>query len=902
MLWNRRRFESDLEEEMQDHLRRKAADSGSEEARRSFGNVTALKERSRDVWTWTLLEQFLQDVRYGMRALAANKVFTLMAVVSLALGIGANTAIYSFLDTIMIRSLPVRNPEQLAILNWRAKANPPVVRSHWGSDYDEPGGGTVSPNHPYPAFEFLRAQNTALAPLFGFVHGSRFNVTVDGQAEVAEGHYVTGEYFQGLGVPAALGRLVSPEDDRSGAPAVAVLAFEYWNSRFAGDAGVVGKAIQINGKPFTIVGVSAPEFYGVVPDSKPAVFVPMSNIQDIDDKPNWPAAMKDGKFYWIELMGRLKPGVTLAGARAQLVPLYHNFVKSTATTDRERANLPSLSLEEGGSGLDSLRRQYSKPLLVMMGMVGLILAIACANVANLLLARAAGRRREMAVRLSMGAGRWRVVRQLLTESVLLALISAAAGIGVAAAGIRVLSTLLANGQPLTFHPQIDWRVLSFTVLVALGTGILFGLAPALRATQVDVTPALKETRASEPRGRRRLGVRFGLSHVLVVTQIAMSLVLVVAAGLFVQTLANLHAVNLGFNAENILVFELEPGKAGYKDAAVKRFYEGIQTRLQSLPGVRGATSTDMPLVSNWGNGQSITVPGIPKPPEGQRGPSTNFTQVGTDFFETLELPIVLGRPLDKRDVEGSQPVAVVNQVFADKYFPGQNPLGRHFTFGIRDGVDVEIVGIAKTARYNSLKRQIGPVTYLPWLQSTKRLIPRQMFFEVRTAGDPMALANAVRQVVREASPLVPVTELRTQKGVIEKTIVQERTFAQLCACFGGLAMLMACVGLYGTMAYAVARRTGEIGIRMALGAERGRIVWMVLREVLWLSGVGVALGLATAYQASAAVQSFLFGLKPHDPWALACAVALLAGCGLVAGFVPARRASRIDPMVALRHE
>ncbi len=854
--------------------------------------------------TLNLWEPLAQDIRYAFRSMASSKLFTGMAILSLALGIGANTAIYSFMDGVMLRALPVNHPEQLVILNWHAKKDAPVVHSHWGSSYDEPGGGQTSPNFPYTAFELLRDHNDVLSSLFGHVGGGRLNVVIDGSAELASGQYVTGGYFSGLGVPPAAGRLISQEDDRTGAAPVAVITNDYWHTRFGADPSVVGKHIQINGTSFTIAGVSAPEFYGISPDSKPSVFLPMANIGLT--RPQADQAMfHEGTYYWIELMGRLKTGVSLTQAQSQLSGPFHAYVDSTATKDRERADLPALWLQEGGSGVDALRRQYSKPLWILMAMVGLILAVACFNIANLLLARAASRRREIALRLSLGAGRVRIIRQLLTESVLLAVLSGIAGIGVAAICIRFLLLLLTNGND-NFSVKVhqDWRVLSFTLLIAIVSGIFFGLAPALQATRVDITPALKETRASESHGKaRRFGIRFGLSQALVVAQIGISLLLVVAAGLFVRTINNLHSVNLGFNAENILIFSLDATQAGYKDAALKAFYKDLESRFQTIPGVRSATSSDMPMVGGWSSSTSITVPGIPQPPEGQRGPNTSYAMVGSTFFETMEIPIVAGRAIDKRDVEGAPVAAVVNQVFAQKYFPGQNPVGRHFGLGgTNNSTDLEIVGVARTARYNSLKREIPPVTYIPWVQSPKGRRLREMVFELRATGDPLALANTVRQIVHQMGPQVPVADMTTQSRRIDQTILQERTFAQLCACFGGLALLMACVGLYGTMAYAVARRTGEIGIRMALGATRSRVVWMILREVAALSAVGLVIGLVAAYETTTFLKSFLFGVKPNDPFAIGASVAILIACALLAGYFPAFRASRIDPMEALRNE
>jgi macrolide transport system ATP-binding/permease protein len=912
--FRRRGKEDDLSEEIRFHLEEEAeqlqaggieSDRAAWAARRDFGNVTLLKEDTRAMWTWTLLEQFMQDVRYGLRAMAGNKLFTSMAVLSLALGIGANTAIYSFMDAIMLRALPVSHPGELVILNWRAKADPPIVQDLWGSDYDEPGGGTTSPNYPYQAFELLRDNNRVLSSLFGHAGAGRLNLVIDGQAELDSGQYVTGNYFSGLGVPPAAGRLIGRDDDRAGAAPIAVITYDYWRARFGANPAIVGKAIQINGAAFTIAGVCAPEFFGVSPGDKPSIFLPIADMGLTDSRFDWPKPLHEGTFYWIEVMGRLKPGVTLQQAQTQLAGMFHGFVESTVTKDRERKNLPALWLQEGGSGFDSLRRTYSKTLWVLMAMVALILVIACANIANLLLARAAARRREMAVRLSLGAGRLRLARQLLTESVMLALMGGLCGIGVAALGIRFLALLLTEGDDgVAVAAGIDWRVLLFTLAIALATGLLFGLAPAIQATKTDVTPALKETRSSVVRvRRRRFGLRFGLSHILVISQIAISLLLVVGAGLFVRSLAKLHSVSLGFNSENILLFNLDAGKAGYKGPASKNFYADLRQRFLSIPGVRAATLSNLPLVSDWTDSTGVGIPGVPKPPEGKRGPATAYAQVGPAFFETMQIPILLGRPINEQDVEGAKSVAVVNEVFAKKYFPTVNPIGRHFTFGgSKNEVDLEIVGVAKNARYNSLKREIPPVTYTSYLQESNTVPTHDMFFELRTAGDPLALSNAARQVVHVAGPQVPVGDITTQARRIEGTIVQERTFASLCTCFGALALIMACVGLYGSMAYAVARRTSEIGIRMALGAVRRRIIWMVLREVLVLAAFGLLIGFAGAWETTAFIKSFLFGLQPNDPLALSFSVAILIACALLAGYAPAWRASRIDPMTALRHE
>ncbi len=724
---------------------------------------------------------------------------------------------------------------------------------------------------------------------------------IHGQAELGDVEFVSGNFFSGLGIVPAAGRLIADSDNVSAGSQVAVLSYNYWRARFAGDPAAIGQTVSINNIPFTIAGVASPEFFGVTPGSAPVFYVPFASRPSLARNygNEHDTMFIDSHFYWADMMGRLRPGVTLARAQAELAARFHQFALTSAANDKERADLPALWLEEGGSGVDSLRRQYSQPLFVLMTMVAFILAIACANIANLLLARANARRREIAVRLSLGASRLRVLRQLLTESVMLALPGGILGLGVAAGGIRFLIWLLAGGrQDFSLRVELDWRILAFTVVVAFATGIVFGLAPAIQATRVDVTPALKETRASAP---RRHGRHIGLSHLLVVSQIVLSLLLVLGAALFVRTLANLHSVKIGFNQESLLTFSLDASQAGYKDAALKAFYTRMDERFRVLPGVRAATVTDMPLLADWTSSTHVILPGAPKQ-EGRDGPETSYVSVGPTFFETMQLPILLGRPIDSHDVDGAPAAAVVNEVFANKYFPNQNPIGRRFGLGNSKAGDLTIVGVAKNARYNSLKGSIPPVAYISYLQNILGRPPMAIFFELRTVGNPLALVETVRKVVHYAAPTVPVTGMMTQTQRIDSTITQERTFADLCTAFAVLALAIACVGLYGTMAYAVSRRTNEIGIRMALGAERRRIVWMVLREVLALAGAGLAIGLICAWTATSTIKSFVFGMKPTDPLTTLLAAGILIAALLLAGFAPATRASRIDPLNALRHE
>jgi predicted permease len=586
-LMRRGEYERELEEEMAHHLAMLEGDGRlPDAARRQFGNVTSLREESRSMWTFAFVEQTAQDMRYALRMMAANPLFTATAALSLALGIGANTAIYSFMDAILMRSLPVANPHQLAILRWHASRRPGVMRGANGSMYRYGKTGRESPNFPFATRQALGDNPTLFSSMFGYAYGRDFNVMVGGEAETIPGGFVSGDYFSGLGVAPAAGRLLVEDDDRAGAAATVVLAYPYWQRRFNGDPSAVGKSMRINGLPFTIAGVTAPGFFGVDPQANPAFFLPIHQIPALAANPAGEERLRffDRNFYWLEMMIRLRPGVSLEQAQAALSAQFHSFAASTAATPKDAEVLPELALEPGGAGLDSLRRQYSNPLYVLMTMVGLILAIACANLANLLLARGAARRREMAVRLSLGAGRWRIVRQMLTESVLLSVTGGAMGLLVGYAGIRMITWLLGNGREnFTLHASLSWPVLGFTFALSVASGLVFGLAPALESTKADYTPALKEGRA-QGWGRRGHGWRPRLGHVLIAGQIAVSLLLVTGAGLFIRTLSNLHSIDVGFNREKMLLVGLNGRQAGYRDAALARFYGGLLDRFREIPG------------------------------------------------------------------------------------------------------------------------------------------------------------------------------------------------------------------------------------------------------------------------------------------------------------------------------
>ncbi len=906
----RNTFERELAEELDFHREMLEAekmqqglgrDAAAASARRQLGNTTLAREYSRDAWLIVWLDTLQADLRYALRTIAGNKTFSALAILSLALGIGANTAIYSLMDWILMRSLPVHDAESLVVMNWRAKIPRPtegdkqfkVWHAMSGSIYSDSKTGLSADIFPFPVFELLRKSDSLFSSVFAFSPAGRLNVSIKGQAGREGGEYVTGDYFRGLGVSPAAGRLLVADDDRAGAPPVAVISFDLSQRRFGTAEAAPGQPILINNVPFTVVGVAPAEFFGVNPAVAPDLYVPMQSTPLLVANPMDSAFGKflDRNYYWLQIMARLRPGVALAQAQATLAPPFHQWVESTASNDDERANLPDLMMKEGAGGLDALRRQFSKPLYVLMLLVGLILAIACANIANLLLARAAARGREFALRLSVGASRLRVVRQLLTESVVLASLGGVMGILFAVWGIRFLSLLLASGQSdVVPRAELNWNVLGAAAALSLLTGVVFGLAPALQATRVDVLPALKEIRANWAPSRMRIS----LGPALVVLQVAMSLLLLFAAGLFVRTLVNLQSVNVGFERENLLLFQLNARQAGHRGPEMVRFFADVRRRLGAIPGVRNVSLSNRALfVAGFSLGE-IKVAGT-------ESTSYRLLFVGPEFFTTMRIPVLLGREIDERDHPGSPEVAVVSELFARTYFPAENPVGRRLTMKGPDPRDVEIIGVVKDARYGGVKRDLPPVVYMPYDQGALKFVD-EMTYAVRTPGDPMVYANAIRETVHQTDTRVPVSNLITQEAQIDQANRQEITFAKLCTAFALLALLIACVGLYGTVSYNVARRTNEIGVRMALGAQRGGVVRMILREALALTAGGLAIGMAASLGTSRLVASFLYGINANDPLALAVALMTLMTAAVLAAFAPARKASRVDPVAAMRHD
>lgn len=912
-LSQRRAREDELREELQFHLEEEAEERTEEglskgealrAARFELGNPTIVQENTRAVWGWIFLEQLIQDLRYALRTMFRNRVFTALALLSLALGIGANTAIYSFMDAILLSSLPVSNPESLAVVNWHSKQplGPypnHVMHSMSGSDWSE-GDGFSSGIFPFGAFERLRENNTIFSSLFAYCRSQKRNLTIKGEAEIASGEFVSGEYFDGLAVAPAAGRLIVADDDRAGAPPVVVISSGLAERRFSGAANAVGQSVLIDNIAFTVIGVTPPDFFGVDPAEDPDFYLPMHTNLLLDRSVSWafkPETYLDRNYYWVQMMGRLRPGVTLVQTQAALAPVFQQWVAATASNARERESLPALRVEEGAGGLGTLRRRYSKPLYLLLAMVGLILAISCANIANLLLSRAAARRREIAVRLSIGADRLRVVRQLLTESVCLAFLGGVLGIVLAFWGINFLTVLLANGhEGFSLHARLNWHVLVATFVLSVFCGAVFGLAPALQSTRAEVMPALKGGGAAERDWRPRLAFgRMSLSQVLVVSQIVISLLMLVAAGLFVRTLSHLQSIQLGFNRENVLLFELNARQAGHRDPEILAFYEELRKQFALIPGIRSAALSHASLL-DAGRGVQILVSGKPAAPQ------TRILHTGPNFLSTMQIPLLLGREIDERDTPDSTPVVVANERFVKVHFGTDNPLGRHVTRGGPHPREMEIIGVASNAHYGPLKDATRPVLYIPYNQDEQSEHVQQMVFALRTSGDPLNYVSTVREIVHRADNRIPLVDVRTQAAEIDRTMNQEILFARLCTGFAVLALVIAGIGLYGTAAYGVARRTGEIGIRMALGAQRGIVMRMILGQALLLAALGIVIGLPAALGASRLIQSFLFGVKTDDPLTLGSAVGILFGAVMLAGYVPARKASRINPIHALREE
>jgi predicted permease len=1015
-----------LEQDIREHIERETQDNiergmAPEEARygavRKFGNVTRVKEETREVWSFVWLEQLWQDIQYGLRVLAKSPGFAAVAILTLALGIGANTAIFSLIDAVMLRSLPVENPSQLVLLKWGAR-NAPNIHGYMSSG-DCPTDLSFAARNPSgcsfsePMFREITQANL-FSGTAAFANSGRLNLTGNGSATVINGQIVSGEFFRTLGVKAVVGRVLEASDDSPSAAAVAVLNYGYWQSAFGGSRDVLGRTIDLNNIAFTIIGVAEQRFTGVTPGSDYDVWLPLSQARSITDPMRWENRQGDVSYWWLTILARPKPGTPVTRSQAEVSGLFSNEMLHGAgpifhggetaggpgprragprgggagvrrqmliaggpgpaggnapiglgappsqlapgqgqiavrqavpgggpvtqaagnkpassgapqgevraapgapEAAQERKTLsaaadnPEIRLVPAQTGLIGQRSQYADPLYVLMLVVGIILLIACANVAGLMLARAAARQKEMAVRLALGAGRTRIVRQLLTESVMLSVLGGVLGVLFAYWGAHAIISFVSSNQtrPLGFATGVDLRVLAFTVAVSLLTGIFFGIAPAFRGVRVNLTPTLKDSEGSSVSLGHGGSKWLSIGNGLVVAQVALAVVVLVGAGLLVRTLANLRSIDVGFDSHNILIFGIDPTLIGYKGPQVDSFYRDLQGRLSETPGVKSASYSMMPLLSNGLMVTSFHWPGTPQDQESQ----ADMLGVGPNFFETLRIPFLGGRGFNASDFKisaenmGATPTSaptpvIVNQAFVEKYLGKENPLGKRFGESAGDAngpasPGYEIIGVVRDAKYGSLRREIHAMMYAP--QSAGGAS-----FELRTAADPQAILPAIREVVAQVSTNLPLFDVKTESEQIDRLLFQERLVARLASFFGLLALVLACVGLYGLLSYEVSRRTREIGIRMALGARAESVLKLVLRQGIALAVVGAAVGIGVALGVTRYLTSMLYDVHANDPLTMIAVAVLLTLVALAACYIPARRAMRVDPMVALRYE
>ena len=847
------------------------------------------------------VEMVARDFGYALRTLRRSRGFAAVAALTLALGIGANTAIFTLLDQVLLRLLPVKNPQQLVLLTMRGK--------HYGSNW---GGNAIS----YPMYRDFQDHNEVFSGMF-----CRFpnpvSMTFGAQSERVAAELVSGTYFDVLGVGTALGRAFTPEDDRmpDGHPLV-MLSYDFWRQRFGGDRQIVGKTVLINKHEMTIIGVAQAGFDGVELGYSAKIFIPVMMEKEIIIGPM--KMLTDRRSRWVNAFGRLRPGVTETKAKAALQPFMHSMLEmevkeaafhNASAYAREQFLKCWIDVLPGSQGRASLRRELRTPLWVLMATTGMVLLIACANIANLLLARATSRQKEIAVRLAMGATRGRIVGQLLIETLSLSALGGILGLALAFWADKALMAvyLPSDSNALNISAVPDFRILLFTLAVSVVTGVIFGLAPALQSTRPDVGRTLKDQAGAVVGGGHGR-----LRNVLVVTQVALSLLLLIGAGLFLRSLKNLSNLGTGFPAERLVGFNIDPSLNGYTPQQLNGFYQQLTDSLGAIPGVKSVAVASMRIMENneWDSG--LTAEGY-SPTKADDHPQAYMNQIGPGYFATLGVPIVAGRDFRltdnhviKRadatdDFDTTPTTVIINEKFAQRFFAGHNPVGMHLGFGTDPGThtDMEIIGVVKDIKYTNLRDEIPIQAYVPYMNSPYL---GGMTIYVRTAGEANQLMSSVRARMRELDANVPIYKMRTMEEQISNSLATERMIASLSTVFGFVATVLAIIGLYGVMSYSVAQRTREIGIRMALGAEQGKVIGMVMREVVTLIAIGIGVGVPAALVLTRVVKSQLYGLEAHDPWTLGLATGLLAMVACAAGYLPALRASRVDPMKALRYE
>jgi predicted permease len=899
-LTGRRWLEAEMESELAFHLEQLTADliragySNAEARRRAciaMGSTLIHKEQMRASLGLRWWDEFRTDLRYGARILRKSPGFTAVAAISLALAIGVNTAIFSLAKSLIYDRLGVPHAEELRLLRWTADEHN-AVHEMWGEFDSVPGGGMRGAIFSYPVYQQLRAHNQATQDLLAFNEDS-MNATVRGNAQRAVVAMVSGNYFAVLGVQPQIGRSLLPSDDNAVAVTpVAVISDGLWERSFARSPSVLGETITVNQSLFTIVGVSPRGFTGAKQvQSSPDVFVPISMQPIVDPKGKKGGLLDDPDIWWVDVMGRIKPDVSDALAEAALNVNLASAIRGTMTV-KTGDTLPHLDLEDGSRGLGLAARTFRKPVYVLMALTGFVLLLACANITNLLLARSEQRQREIGVRLALGAGRGRVLRQLLTESLLLAGIGGAGGLFLGYLGRNVIPKLMANAwdQKGVVVP-IDWGVFGFATAITLLTGVVFGVAPAWLAARGELSGGLKER--AQTLTRRRKGLA---GKAIVAFQIALSTLLVVGAGLFLRTLFALNSVDVGFKSDHLILFEVAPPARRYGPGKGVQLHQRLEDRFAALPGVESvAPGLTAYVADNINNDDFI--------PEGEAGTDHHGAEdvnlVGASFFQTMGIRILAGRSFGTQDTASSQKVGIINQALARKRFPNQNPLGKRFRSDGDNKSWVQIVGVCADTRYANLRDPSPPQFFMPYVQQSRVF---GLTYAIRTQLSPAELVPALRQVVQQVDRDLPIVDIRTQREQIDASMQMERTFAALTSGFGVLALALACVGIYGIMAYSVAQRTNEIGVRLALGAQPAQIRQMILTESNWLVLAGIVVGLATALALTRLVQSMLYGIQPWDPATLCFAVLLLFSSAMFATWIPARRAASVQPMEALRHE
>jgi predicted permease len=902
-----REVDAQVQDELQFHLERHTEDlmgrgwsreEATRQAHADLGSTAAVRENARQAWGVRWLDDLRDDVRLALRMLVKSPGFAVVAVGSLALGIGANTVIYTAAQHMLLDRLNVPNPEQLRMLEW-SHPEGGIVQNLWGW-YPGSRTDTGSTSFSYPVFQQLRLHNSQFESLFAFKPLSRQTVTVNGSSETVSAEMVSGNYYSSLGVRPALGRAIQESDDGAvGASPVVVISYRFWTNEFRRSPDAVGKTILVNLTPLTIIGVNPPGFTGAFSaQGTPDIFLPfaMQPIvapMDTEGSRGSYSLLSNPNLWWVLIMGRKKSGVTDSAAAASLTPVLGAAVRGTMNV-KDHATLPTMLLMDGSRGQNPAADGMTKPIYVLLGLAGFVLLLACANLANLLLARAGARQREMGVRLALGAGRARILRQMFTESLLLSLLGGAAGLALVWAMRNAVPRLLsASWNPPAFRASLSWPIFVFAAGISIATGLIFGLAPAMQATRVRVSPSLKDAGGTATRRRRGLA---GKS--IVIVQVALSMLLVVVAGLFVQTLSRLGHTSLGFRTDHLILFDLEPPQTRYRGAATIPLFHQLEQKLSALPGVEAATLVQVPLISGNVDFTTVIPPGTQRKPEDN--PSAEVNDVGETFFSIFGVPIHAGRAFDASDTESSRKVAVVNESFAKAFFPRLNPVGRSFEAGSHEAYTLEIVGVCADTKYDSVRKSPEPEFYRPYRQNPNGV--ESATFVLRTQLKAETILPSVRQIIAGVDGGLPILNVRTQDEQIKAKLQHEIIFAKLSGGFGVLALVLASIGIYGIMAYSVSRRINEIGIRIALGAQRPQILSMVLQEASWVTGVGVLAGAAAALALGRVIEAMLYGLKPWDPATILGSATLLFVSALAAACIPARRAASVEPTRALHHD